>query len=235
MILKRFHIIYATALFLFCIFPIFSEGKDKKTNEKGTVDAGASYFSQDEMQFVLGDKEQPWNYGRIMLAPFYSMGIGKFAPIIPYSTGVLLSFDHGIHHAFKPVYRKKSPLIPGLRMEIAYNIFGSTPVSGLSVTGGLIWLFPLAEGRAGDIELSSTVGMNFMRGQIGSGSFNNDALYLTASFGYNLSFSKIFFSLHGRFSYIFDKIDPWMGVGGLFGIGYKFSAAAGAERESGNK
>lgn len=219
-------ILFFTVIILF-IKPasLYAQGAGDKNDNKEL-----SYFSQDEMEIVLGDKERPWNYGRITIAPFYLLALGDFSTVLPYATGFVLSFDHGIHHAFKPVYRRKSPLIPGLRVELAYNSYGGVPVSGLSVSGGLLWLFPIAHGKGGDIQLSSTFGMNFMRGQVGNYFFTNDAMYLTASLGYALSFSNVFFSLQGRFSYIFDSSHPWMGVGGLLGIGYKFPSAKAGEK-----
>jgi hypothetical protein len=213
--------------------PVFSqegESDDKITNKKDM-----SYFSQEEMQFILGDKEQPWNYGRISISPFYQIGVGTFSLVLPYTTGFVVAFDHGIHHAFKPIYRKKSPLIPGLRVELAFNIFGPLSVNSLSITGGLLWLFPLNKGKAGDISFSTTTGINFMRGQIGKYYFSNDALYITGALGYNMSFSNVFFSVEGRFSYITDKNFPWYGVGGSVGIGYKFLPASGSKSEGVDK
>ena len=214
------------------ISPVFSQ--DEELADKAASKADLSYFSQEEMQFILGDKNQPWNYGRISIAPYYEIGIGKFAVVLPYTTGFMIAFDHGIHHAFKPVYRRKSPFIPGLRVELAFNLFGPLSVNSLSITGGLLWLFPIADGKGGEITLSSTAGMNFMRGQIGNSYFTNDALYLTGALGYQLSFSKIFFSLDGRFSFINDKNYPWYGVGGSLGIGYKFSQLSGSEPNEGS-
>ncbi|MDH4262262.1 MAG: hypothetical protein OEV78_04365 [Spirochaetia bacterium] len=212
--------------------PVFSQQQEEiNKNNKNDM----SYFSQEEMQFILGDKEQPWNYASISIAPYYQMGVGTFSLILPYTTGFIVAFDHGIHHAFKPVYRKKSPFIPGLRVELAYNIYGALPVNSLSITAGVLWLFPVNHGKAGDISLSTTGGMNFMRGQIGKHYYSNDALYLTSALGYRLSFSNVFFSLEGRFSYINDKSFPWYGVGGSLGIGYKFVHSTPSESEGAGK
>lgn len=211
--------------------PVF--GQDETRDDKITDKGNLSYFSQEEMQFILGDKEQPWNYGRISISPYYLIGIGEFSTILPFTTGFIIGFDHGIHHAFKPVYRRKSPFLPGLRVELAFNIFGPLSVNSLSITGGLLWLFPIASGKGGEITLSSTAGMNFMRGQIGNSYFSNDAFYVTATLGYQLSFSRVFFSIDGRFSYIYDKNFPWYGVGGSLCVGYKFAQVSGSETNGG--
>jgi hypothetical protein len=207
--------------------PVYSQ--DGTNGGQSTDKKDMSYFSQEEMQFILGDKDQPWNYGRISISPYYLIGVGNFSLVLPYTTGFIVAFDHGIHHAFKPIYRRKSPLLPGLRVELAFNIFGPLSVNSLSITGGVLWLFPINSGKAGDIAFSTTTGMNFMRGQIGTSYYSNDALYLTATLGYQLSFSKVFFSLEGRFSYINDVNYPWYGVGGSVGVGYKFPQVSGSD------
>ena len=209
--------------------------QESESVEKSTDKKDMSYFSREEMQFILGEKELPWNFARISISPYYQVGIGTFSLILPYSTGFIMTFDHGIHHAFKPVYRKKSPFIPGLRVELAYNMYGGLPVNSLSITGGVLWLFPINHGKAGDISFSATGGMDFMRGQIGKHYYSNDALYLTSGLGYNLSFSNVFVSLEGRFSYITDKSYPWYAVGGSLGVGYKFVHATPSESEGANK
>jgi len=213
--------------------PVFSQGETVDTRAAEKKDM--SYFSQEEMQFILGEKEQPWNYGRISISPYYMIGVGPFSLVLPNTTGFIIDFDHGIHHAFKPIYRRKSPLIPGLRVELAYNIFGPLAVNSLSISGGLLWIFPLNGGKAGDITLSSTAGMNFMRGQIGRYYFSNDALYVTGTLGYELSFSSVFFSLEGRFSYINDVQFPWYGVGGSLGVGFKFISSPKSDQDGAGK
>jgi hypothetical protein len=205
-------------------FSIYAQ--ETAVNEKEGSSSDMSYFSQEEMKFILGDKEKPWNYGRLSISPYYIFGIGEFSAVLPYTTGFVLMFDHGIHHAFKPIYKKKSPFLPGIRFELAFNIYADEPVYSLSLSGGPVWLFPIAGGQGGEIILSSTFGMNFMRGQIGTFYFNNDAMYLTASLGYGISFSRIFLTIESKFTYIFDEKFPWMGVGGSLGVGYKFPSAA---------
>jgi len=182
-------------------------------------------FSSDEAVLVFGKKNRPWNFARLTIAPYYVVTLpGGLSSILPYQSGLILSFDHGIHHAFKPKYRKKSPFIPGLKFDLGVNFHGPSIANSFSASGGLIWLIPLAGDRFGSIHLSGTAGAIFMSAQFGAIRYTNTAGLVSANLGYELSFSSIYLSLMGKFVYIMDSSLPWMGAGGQIGIGYKFKS-----------
>jgi len=191
-----------------------------------------SYFNNDEINFILGEKNQPWNYGRLSLGTFYMMGNGEMKSILGYKSGLLVTFDHGIHHFFKPYYRKKSVLLPGLRLELSYDLFGPTPVQAITPSGGLEWLIPIDKRQKFKITLGGTSGVTFQWATLPGFVFHNTALAAHGFFGLDISISTIFISTQGRFSYIMDNRKPWMGYGGMLLFGYQFPTKNATPEES---
>ncbi len=185
-----------------------------------------SYFGREEMDFVLGDQNQPWNYPRITIMPAYSITSGDLVQYIPYEFGYVIALDHGLHHLFEPVYRRKSPLLPGFRLEFSYSLLGPDDIRGMATTLGPMWLIPIDKKQKLKVVIAALAGMDFMRGQLDSYSFSNDAGYATGLFGFEFQFSSVFISLQGRFNYILDKNITWMSYGAGLGIGYQFSTKA---------
>ena len=113
-------------------------------------------------------------------------------------------------------------MIPGVRVEFSYNIYGDDGVYGLATTGGLQWMIPLDEAQKFQIILSALAGFQFMRGVLPSYNFANDAPYFTGVLGFNIEFSQVYVVLLGRFNYLYDEQLPMMSYGGSFGVGYRF-------------
>jgi hypothetical protein len=207
--------------------PAFAQDETKPV----TGDVDLSYFSQEEMDFVMGKKNQPWNYGRLTIMTVYAPILPNWEQYIPYQLGFLMSFDHGTHHLFKPYYRKKSPLIPGFRAEFGYNIYGQNNLGGVSATAGLLWMIPIGEDQALKVVVGGQGGMVFLRGVLGSTEFSNDAGVIVGLIGVEYSFSNIFLSLTGRFNYILDNNMPMMSAGGSLGVGFQFDASRNSTGE----
>ncbi|MES0491364.1 MAG: hypothetical protein ABUK01_15325 [Leptospirales bacterium] len=203
-----------------------ADSKNEATNPDGEIEESEmSYFNKDEMEFLTGEKEFPWNFGRITLGTDYMFPIGQLKNTLSYQGGIMLAFDHGLHHLFKPFYKRKSAFIPGLRLEFNYNFYGPVQITSFAPRGGLLWLFPLDKEARHNIILSGTVGMSFMTSDDPdfTDQFANNALSIGAELGYQLFLSDIFISITGRFHYISDSTYPWMGVGGQIAMGYRFT------------
>lgn len=185
-------------------------------------DDDMTYFNNEELDFLLGEKDRPWNYPTLSLSMLYFVVDGVLQQYMPYQTGFVLAVDQGIHHFFEPVYKKKSALIPGIRIEFSYNIYGDDGVYGMATTGGLQWMIPFDERQRFQMIFSALAGFQFMRGVLANYNFSNDAPYFTGVLGFNYEFSQVYISLLGRFNYLYDELQPLMSYGGSFGVGYRF-------------
>lgn len=193
-----------------------------------------SYFGQEEMDFVLGEQNLPWNYPRLIMIPMYNMTSGDLSTHIPYEFGYIIAMDHGIHHLLKPVYRRKSPLLPGFRVEYGYFQLGPDDIRGMSVTGGLIWLVPIDKKQKFKVFTGVLGGMSFMRGQLSEYVFSNDAGYICVTGGVDIQLSSIFLSVSGRYNKILDSKVAYSSFGGGLGIGYQFSTKSSEVTDVGN-
>ena len=206
-----------------------STASDSKTEEGKPAEViendETSYFNKNEMEFLTGEEEYPWDYGRVTLGTDYLFALSGLTNDLSYQGGIMIAFDHGLHHLFNPYYKRKSALIPGLRLEFNYNFYGPVPVTSFSPRGGLIWLIPLDKRTVHNIVFSGTAGMAFMSSDDPnfSTSFKNNALSVGVELGYQIFLSDVFLSLTGRFHYISDATYPWIGVGGQLAMGYRFT------------
>ena len=102
-VLKKFKVrfllfvLFASLFFLFRVAPMHAQEEDDMT-----------YFNNEELDFLLGEKNRPWNYPTLSFAMGYFVIDGVLQPYMPYQTGFILAIDQGIHH-FLNLFIKKSP------------------------------------------------------------------------------------------------------------------------------
>ncbi|MBN2402563.1 MAG: hypothetical protein JXN64_09185 [Spirochaetes bacterium] len=155
----------------------------------------------------------------LVFSPFYNFNYGKLSGKLPQSYG-FSALGHVPLDQFENI---KKIYLSGIGAELAYfhSEKGARQVSGLRLSAGPLWKFPVSFGN---------FRFNYcVLPEIGAGLYNIRSIYsdtttlkmnLLFSTGPIFNFSSILLYPNIRFDYIYDGVVPLCGIG--FGIGAGF-------------
>lgn len=157
---------------------------------------------------------------RIIISRVHLFINGEAKSAIPYGYGMLCAVDQGLDGIAGEQYN----WMPGIRFEGGYVNFKNNGVvlSGTTWSCGPLWLLPLNNNRFGNIALSTTFGMSYLKAENEQLRGSTKTFTAWAMAGYEYSYRNIVVQAQVRYMYIYDReVDIHNLGGGLLGIGLK--------------
>lgn len=191
--------------------------KEIKREREKEIEKRREIEKRKEME--LEESDVKWNGGRISIIGTHFVTTGRLKDVLPSGSAALIAYDQGLDFISGG---KRHLWMPGIRLEGGYLHYEKNPskVTGITSSGGPIWLLPLFKNQWGRFVLSVLPGVTFLKIESENYRETSETFTLHSLLGYEYTIGIITFFIHGRYMFLYDKDVNLNGIGGAFGISF---------------